>query len=214
MFKKIAALCMISMLFASVTPKRSEAVLGLVTADPALIAVGAIVTVIGLSTVGVTVVGNQCHHTNGGCKWVPGHWGPHHHWVKGHWNCHGAHTVCLPTVRYSGSGLALLGILLLDEQSGEAATKFETVSADQAKELGMTDAQMTAVNTELDTINVLNETIATEVSAAIATGTSAEDAEVLANGLWAEHKPELSNDAFDGLTKISANVAAQMAATN
>lgn len=90
----------------------------------------------------------------------------------------------------------LLGILILDEDKLEAS--YAKLDAGKAKNLGITTAELSAYNAEIDEINAL----ANFVDANMTKKGEAGIAE--SRDLWADVKDSISPEAFSALVKVTS----------
>ena len=112
---------------------------------------------------------------------------------------------CGVGVTLSLFGLALIGPILLDDGT---VGDLEFVAVDQARaaQVGLTEIERLAFNSELDEINAIKETITSDLNR------DEKPTTEKAHALWNEYGQSLSLDAFSGLEKISAALRMQLEA--
>lgn len=101
---------------------------------------------------------------------------------------------CVP-ITSAGIGALLLGIVLLDDEQNALA--FTAVDSTTGEELGMTEAERVAYNSELDEINAIRTQIGADL---IVSGAPSIEK---SNALWSNYSREISSEAFAGVKKIS-----------
>jgi len=116
-----------------------------------------------------------------------------------------------------GFGAALLGVvgilfgLVVLDGEGSRDIAFSTITEDQAAQLGLSEAQAQAYNSELSEINAIRETIQADVLTQVDKGEDVTAQTV--SDSWQSYRGVLSADAFLALEKVSmqlANAATKM----
>ncbi len=105
---------------------------------------------------------------------------------------------------HAGLWVNLLGLVLLDSPQG-ATIDYAPVA--DASQFGMTVEQQNAYNNELETINIAKQDFMARTIEYQKTAASNEDTQNYIHGLWQNvAKPNLSDAAFAGLTKVSQSL--------
>jgi|GEM_PF-1712603 len=103
------------------------------------------------------------------------------------------------------AGMALFGPILLDDGT-VGDLEFVAVDQPRAAQVGLTENERLAFNSELDEINAIKETITSDLKR------DEKPTAEKAHALWNEYGQALSQDAFSGLEKISTALRMQMEA--
>lgn len=104
---------------------------------------------------------------------------------------------------YGGFIGVIAGIVLLDGKNSQDIA-FSPISSDEAKSIGLTDAELSAYNNELDKINLVRENVESQVS-----GNSNESVQD-ASKLWDKYRSDLSPEAFSAAQKVAKAAAQSM----
>ncbi len=172
MKNKICALVLaISLTLSVLAPRRSEALVGAVIAAPVVVTVGAVTACTGGGVIGASFVVDLLTRDSG--RVMP-----------------------FLTVFLVGAAILGLGLVVLDDQSH--SVQFAPLDQGQIEKLGITTEQALAYNSELDEINVIKQTIETEVAK------SANPSVEQAHARWVELGAGISPNAFAALEKVSA----------
>jgi hypothetical protein len=112
--------------------------------------------------------------------------------------------------------MILIGAVVLGTAEAPSVTLAPVKSAEMQKELGMNDAQTAAFNKELPRINLIFNSLTSELINEQATSkmTALQLKNVAIEKCETEAKPSLSADAYEGLRKASAVYSALMTKTN
>jgi hypothetical protein len=94
-----------------------------------------------------------------------------------------------------------IGFNILDGENGQEIQFAKIESAETAKSIGLTDSELSAYNQELDTINLINQEVASQLQ-----GDSQQDIEK-ARAAWLSHQADLSPEAFSAMTKVAQSAA-------
>jgi hypothetical protein len=100
------------------------------------------------------------------------------------------------SVIFSSMAGGIVGLTLLDDQDSQDVA-FAPLSADSAKTIGLSDAELAAYNDQLDAINLIRENVASQVQ-----NESKQDV-VKASSLWTQYQDDLSPAAFAAVQKVA-----------
>jgi hypothetical protein len=104
---------------------------------------------------------------------------------------------------YTGLASIFVGMVMLNAKDSQDIA-FSKLSPAQAQAIGLSSAELSAYNNELDTINLIRENVETQVSS-----TSPQDIQKAAS-MWQQYQTDLSPEAYSAAQKVAQAAAKSM----